>query len=74
MGEQQQLVTEIHATTAGQGELLLYENDELIHREAVELTEGTNVFTYKHAATAEGLVNMRQLFKLVRMLFLKTIS
>jgi len=56
VGEQQQLVTDIHATSAGQGELLLYENDELIHREAVELTEGTNVFTYKHAATAEGLV------------------
>ncbi|KGR88564.1 VWA domain-containing protein [Lysinibacillus boronitolerans] len=56
VGEQQQLVTDIHATSAAQGELLLYENDELIHREAIELTEGTNVFTYKHAATAEGLV------------------
>ncbi|PCD83531.1 hypothetical protein CNQ87_03820 [Lysinibacillus fusiformis] len=56
VGEQQQLVTEVHATTAGQGELLLYENDELIHREAVELAEGTNMFTYKHAATGEGLV------------------
>lgn len=56
VGEQQQLVTDIHATSASQGELLLYENDELIHREAIELTEGTNVFTYKHAATAEGLV------------------
>jgi len=56
VGEQQQLVTEIQATAAGQGELLLYENDELIHREAVELAEGSNVFTYKHAATSEGLV------------------
>ncbi|MCR8851361.1 VWA domain-containing protein [Lysinibacillus fusiformis] len=56
VGEQQQLVTEVHATSAGQGELLLYENDELIHREAVELAEGTNMFTYKHAATGEGLV------------------
>ncbi|MFA1737268.1 VWA domain-containing protein [Lysinibacillus fusiformis] len=56
VGEQQQLVTEVHATLAGQGELLLYENDELIHREAVELAEGTNMFTYKHAATGEGLV------------------
>ncbi|MBD8519780.1 VWA domain-containing protein [Lysinibacillus fusiformis] len=56
VGEQQQLVTEVHATSASQGELLLYENDELIHREAVELAEGTNMFTYKHAATGEGLV------------------
>ncbi|WP_107942198.1 VWA domain-containing protein [Metasolibacillus fluoroglycofenilyticus] len=55
-GEQQQLVTEIYATEAGQGELLLYENDQLIHREAVELTEGSNVFTYKHSMKSEGLV------------------
>ncbi|MGE7112498.1 VWA domain-containing protein [Lysinibacillus sp. NPDC047702] len=56
VGEQQQLVTEVHATAASQGELLLYENDKLVHREAVELAQGSNVFTYKHTATAEGLV------------------
>ncbi|QDQ01530.1 VWA domain-containing protein [Lysinibacillus fusiformis] len=61
VGEQQQLVTEVNATAAGQGELLLYENDELIHREAVELVEGSNVFTYKHTATAEGLVKYEAL-------------
>ena len=61
VGEQQQLVTEINATVATQGELLLYENDALIHREAVELAEGSNVFTYKHAATAEGLVKYEAL-------------
>ncbi|MEQ6354278.1 VWA domain-containing protein [Lysinibacillus sp. M3] len=55
-GEQQQLVTEINATVAEQGELLLYENDQLIHRETVELAEGSNILTYKHTATAEGLV------------------
>lgn len=55
-GEQQQLVTEIYATEEGQGELLLYENDQLIHREAVVLTEGSNVFTYKHSMKSEGLV------------------
>ncbi len=61
VGEQQQLVTEVNATAAGHGELLLYENDELIHREAVELAEGSNVFTYKHTATAEGLVKYEAL-------------
>lgn len=56
VGEQQQLVTEVHATAANKGELLLYENDKLVHGEAVELAQGSNVFTYKHTATAEGLV------------------
>lgn len=56
VGEQQQLVTEVHATAANKGELLLYENDKLVHKEAVELAQGSNVFTYKHTATAEGLV------------------
>lgn len=56
VGEQQQLVTEVHASAANKGELLLYENDKLVHREAVELAQGSNVFTYKHTATAEGLV------------------
>ncbi|UDK95616.1 VWA domain-containing protein [Lysinibacillus sphaericus] len=61
VGEQQQLVTEVNATAAGQGELLLYENDKLIHRESVELAQGANVFTYKHTATAEGLVKYEAL-------------
>ncbi|MFJ6210669.1 VWA domain-containing protein [Lysinibacillus sp. NPDC092081] len=61
VGEQQQLVAEINATVAERGELLLYENDKLIHREAVELAEGSNIFTYKHSATAEGLVKYEAL-------------
>ncbi|QPQ32245.1 VWA domain-containing protein [Lysinibacillus sp. JNUCC 51] len=61
VGEQQQLVTEINATAAERGELLLYENDKLIYREAVELAEGSNIFTYKHSATAEGLVKYEAL-------------
>ncbi|WP_433595930.1 VWA domain-containing protein [Lysinibacillus xylanilyticus] len=61
VGEQQQLVTEINATAAERGELLLYENDKLIHREVVELAEGSNIFTYKHSATAEGLVKYEAL-------------
>ncbi|GLC87651.1 VWA domain-containing protein [Lysinibacillus piscis] len=56
VGEQQPLQTEIMATAAGEAELLLYENDQLIHQETVELVAGTNLFTYKHTATAEGLV------------------
>ena len=60
-GEQQQLVTEIEATTATQGELYLYENDQLIHQETVQLEEGSNVFTYRHMGDAEGLVKYEAL-------------
>ncbi|MFP3916915.1 VWA domain-containing protein [Lysinibacillus telephonicus] len=60
-GEQQQLVTEIEATTAAQGELYLYENDQLIHQETVQLEEGSNVFTYPHIGNAEGLVKYEAL-------------
>ena len=55
-GEQQQLVTEIEATSAAQGELYLYENDQLIHQESVQLEQGANVFTSRHVGKAEGLV------------------
>ncbi len=60
-GEQQQLVTEVRATAATQGELLLYENDQLIHQEPVQLEEGSNVFTYRHVGQAEGLVKYEAL-------------
>ena len=74
VGEQQQLVAEINATVAEQGELLLYENDKLIHREAVELTEGSNVFTFKHSATAEGLVKYEALVQVEQDAILKIIN
>ncbi|SOC25653.1 von Willebrand factor type A domain-containing protein [Ureibacillus xyleni] len=60
-GEQQQLVTEINATSATKGELYLYENDQLIHKEAVSLEEGTNAFTYRHIGQVEGLVKYEAL-------------
>ncbi|MDN4495438.1 VWA domain-containing protein [Ureibacillus aquaedulcis] len=60
-GEQQQLVTEIESTTAAQAELYLYENDQLIHQEPVQLEEGANVFTYRHVGQAEGLVKYEAL-------------
>ncbi|TSI11701.1 VWA domain-containing protein [Lysinibacillus sp. BW-2-10] len=62
-GEQQQLVTEVEATTATSGELFLYENDQLIHKETVQLEEGTNVFTYRHIGKSEGLVKYEALFQ-----------
>ncbi|QCR30723.1 VWA domain-containing protein [Lysinibacillus sp. SGAir0095] len=60
-GEQQQLVTEIESTTATKGELYLYENDQLIYQEPVQLEEGSNVFTYRHVGQAEGLVKYEAL-------------
>ena len=55
-GEQQQLVAEIESTTPSEGTLYLYENDQLIHEEKVQLEQGSNVFTYRHVGKAEGLV------------------
>ncbi|MCM3390510.1 VWA domain-containing protein [Ureibacillus chungkukjangi] len=60
-GEQQQLVTEIKSTMATQGELYLYENDQLIHQKPVQLEEGANVFTYRYVGHAEGLVKYEAL-------------
>ncbi len=60
-GEQQQLITEVEATTATVGELYLYENDKLIHQETVNLEKGSNVFTYRHIGKAEGLVKYEAL-------------
>lgn len=60
-GEQQQLITEIDATSKTVGTLYLYENDQLIHQEQVNLEEGSNVFTYRHIGNAEGLVKYEAL-------------
>lgn len=54
-GEEQQFVTEIESTNETSGELLLYENDQLIFREKVQLQKGKNVFTYRHKGSREGL-------------------
>jgi len=55
-GEEQQLVTEIESTKDTLGELLIYENDQLIMREEVQLQQGKNVFTHRHKGSQEGLV------------------
>ncbi|KGR75229.1 VWA domain-containing protein [Ureibacillus manganicus] len=55
-GEEQQLVTEIKSTSTNEGVLYLYENDQLIYQEPISIEEGTNVFSYRHVGTAEGLV------------------
>lgn len=60
-GEQQQLITEIEATATTKGELYLYENDQLIYQESVQLEEGNNVFTYRHIGSEEGLVKYEAL-------------
>ncbi|MBD8028125.1 VWA domain-containing protein [Ureibacillus sp. Re31] len=62
-GEQQQLVTEIEATSQTTGELYLYENDQLIHQEDIQLEEGTNSFTYRHIGNSEGLVKYEALIQ-----------
>lgn len=62
-GEQQQLITEIDATSKTVGTLYLYENDQLIHQEQVSIEEGSNVFTYRHIGNAEGLVKYEALVR-----------
>ncbi|RHW31447.1 VWA domain-containing protein [Lysinibacillus yapensis] len=60
-GEQQQLTTEIEATAATEAELFLYENDQLILSEMLQLQEGSNVYTFRHTGNAEGLVKYEAL-------------
>lgn len=55
-GEQQQFSIEIESTKETNGQLYLYENDQLIYQEEVQLEEGNNVFSYSHIGTQEGLV------------------
>lgn len=55
-GEQQQLNVKIEATTETKGELLLYQNDQIISREQISLEQGTNSFTFRNASTGEGLL------------------
>lgn len=55
-GEQQQLNVELEATTNTSGELLLYQNDQLLSREQIMLEQGTNNFTFRNASTGEGLL------------------
>ncbi|WP_313891446.1 VWA domain-containing protein [Psychrobacillus sp.] len=55
-GEQQQLNVKLEATANTNGELLLYQNDQLISREAIALEQGTNSFTFRNSSVGEGLL------------------
>ncbi|GGA17571.1 VWA domain-containing protein [Psychrobacillus lasiicapitis] len=55
-GEQQQLNVQLEATTNTNGELLLYENDQLLSREQITLEQGANSFTFRNASSGEGLL------------------
>ncbi|TQR20160.1 VWA domain-containing protein [Psychrobacillus vulpis] len=55
-GEQQQLNVKLEATANTKGELLLYQNDQLLSREQITLEQGTNSFTFRNASTGEGLL------------------
>ncbi|SDM48752.1 von Willebrand factor type A domain-containing protein [Psychrobacillus sp. OK028] len=55
-GEQQQLNVTIEATIATVAELLLYQNDQLITREQINLEPGTNTYTFRNSSKGEGLL------------------
>ena len=55
-GEQQQLNVTLEATSNALAELLLYQNDQLITREQINVEPGTNTFTYRNASKGEGLL------------------
>ncbi|MGE7977966.1 VWA domain-containing protein [Psychrobacillus sp. NPDC093200] len=55
-GEQQQLNVELQATKATNGELLLYQNDQLLSREQVALEQGSNSYTFRNTSKGEGLL------------------
>ena len=55
-GEQQQLNVQIESTTSSNGELLLYQNDQLLSREQIMVEQGSNSFTFRNASKGEGLL------------------
>ncbi|PZX08126.1 von Willebrand factor type A domain-containing protein [Psychrobacillus insolitus] len=55
-GEQQQLNVEMDATTNTSGEILLYQNDQLLAKEKINLEQGTNNYTFRNASIGEGLL------------------
>ncbi|MBM7610490.1 uncharacterized protein with von Willebrand factor type A (vWA) domain [Lysinibacillus composti] len=70
-GEQQNLITEIEATSGTDGDLYLYENDQLIHQEKIQLEEGRNVISYAHVGQAEGLVKYEALIQVEQDAFIE---
>jgi len=55
-GEQQQLNVILEATSNAEAELLLYQNDQLITREQVNVEPGTNTYTFRNTSKGEGLL------------------
>ncbi len=55
-GEQQQLNVTLEATQNAEGELLLFQNDELLFREPIVIEQGTNSYTFRNSAKGEGLL------------------
>ncbi len=55
-GEQQQLNVTLEATQNTEGELLLYQNDQLLFREPITIEQGTNTYTFRNASKGEGLL------------------
>ena len=56
IGAKQSIEIEVETTKDQQITIELYENDEMIHSEAVDVTEGENIFSFDHMATKEGLI------------------
>ncbi|MFS0574416.1 VWA domain-containing protein [Sporosarcina sp. 179-K 3D1 HS] len=55
-GEQQLLHVEVESSTRTMGELIITQNDAEIIREPVKLEPGNNRFSFRHAATGDGLL------------------
>lgn len=55
-GEQQQLNVTLEATSEAVAELLLYQNDQLLTREQINVEPGTNTYTFRNASKGEGLL------------------
>lgn len=55
-GEQQQLNITLESTNSTKAELLLFQNDQLITREQINVEPGTNSFTFRNTSKGEGLL------------------
>lgn len=55
-GEQQQFSVTVHADTDQNATLVLYENNEPMLEQAVDLQAGSNRFSFRHVSAATGLI------------------
>lgn len=56
IGTKQTIEMEVESTKDEHIRIELYENDEMIHSEEVDVTEGENIFSFDHIARTEGLI------------------